>query len=224
MIFPAFVFVLSTILGNAHAQATWNPGHTFLVTTEADGTANVTVDWRVTSYDDVTVRIGSVVEFVYAPYHDVYVHPTGDCSTDGRVFVSDEEDEWGAYTFDEEGTVTFACDVADGAHCRAGQIVNFNVLPADDHDHEGDHSDAGHSDANAKVAEEEGRDHKEDDHDHSDAGLTGDADTDTKASEEEDASQEEVSAPAETISEESGAAMFSEIHFAAALSAIMAMM
>ncbi|EJK49603.1 hypothetical protein THAOC_31506, partial [Thalassiosira oceanica] len=101
---------------------------------EAGESTTVTINWRITSYDNVTVRVGDSVEFVYEPYHDVYVHPTGDCSTDGRILVSDKNDGRGVYNFTEEGTVTFACDVADGDHCRAGQIVHFHVLSAADSD------------------------------------------------------------------------------------------
>ena len=211
MILSAFVLSTMVMLGNA--QATWNPEHTFLITSGDDGTTNVTVDWRVTAYDDVTVRVGSAVEFVYSPYHDVYVHPTGDCSTDGRIFVSDESEERGSYEFTEVGMVTFACDVAEGAHCQAGQIVHFNVLPAEDHDKDGDEEggDNGH------YAKEE----DQDDHNHSEAA--GHSDADTKIAEQEDQSQEDVRAPAETVAEESGAPMFSEVFFAAALSLFIAM-
>jgi len=122
---------------------------------EAGESTTVTINWRITSYDNVTVQVGDSVEFVYEPYHDVYVHPTGDCLTDGRILVSDKNDGRGVYDFTEEGTVTFACDVADGDHCRAGQIVHFHVLSAADSDQTSDiPADSGnYTDASTSIVD-----------------------------------------------------------------------
>merc|ERR1719343_792707 len=64
--------------------------------------------------------------------HNVFIHPTMDCTLDGAIpvgFASGTE-----YTFVEadgspDGTdMFFSCDIGDGAHCRAGQFLTVKVF------------------------------------------------------------------------------------------------
>ena len=71
-------------------------------------------------------NVGDTVRFSWIGTHNVYIHPTMDCRTDGRIFVGDTS---GAnYTFTEGGTVIFACDFQN--HCDRGLYVEFTVLRA----------------------------------------------------------------------------------------------
>ena len=117
----------------------------------------ITLVWRVPSgrYPDHDARVWDTVEFLYDPdFHDVHVHPTGDCSGDGRVPVAGAGGA-ASYTFgeDEAGTtVTFACDAGGGTHCSAGQIVRFRV--AGGSPGTADEADGGGADTEGEGVEE----------------------------------------------------------------------
>lgn len=71
-------------------------------------------------------NVGDTVRFSWIGTHNVYIHPTMDCRTDGRIFVGDTS---GAnYTFSDGGTVLFACDFQN--HCDRGLYMEFTVLRA----------------------------------------------------------------------------------------------
>lgn len=68
------------------------------------------------------------VTFNYGPNHDVHIHPSGNCTEDGRILVGAQGAGSATYTFTESdgGTdVSFACDFF--SHCENGQIVTFTV-------------------------------------------------------------------------------------------------
>jgi len=73
--------------------------------------------------------VGDDVVFDWVFFHNVYIHPTGDCSMADRVLVGDVSPA--SYTFTEEdaesGEVVFACDI--GLHCLEGMLLTFIVLP-----------------------------------------------------------------------------------------------
>merc|ERR1712194_301460 len=87
--------------------------------------AEIPIVWAVRSYEDMTAVVGDTVTFDWTGTHNVHTHPTGTCDTAGAVLVSDASPA--SYTFTEAGTITFSCDVSNGAHCDAGQIVTFEV-------------------------------------------------------------------------------------------------
>lgn len=65
--------------------------------------------------------------FNYGGFHNVYIHPNGNCDETGRILVGDTGGP-ASYTFsaDDSGqAITFACDI--GAHCESGQIISFQV-------------------------------------------------------------------------------------------------
>ena len=59
--------------------------------------------------------------------HNVFVHPSGDCTEDGATLVGDTSPA--TYTVTDadvaSGSITFACDV--GSHCESGMILTFQV-------------------------------------------------------------------------------------------------
>ena len=59
--------------------------------------------------------------------HNVFVHPSGDCTEDGATLVGDTSPA--TYTVTDadvaSGSITFACDIA--SHCDGGMIQTFNA-------------------------------------------------------------------------------------------------
>jgi hypothetical protein len=93
------------------------------------GAADTSLTWSVQSYSETQATVGDSVTFTYSSNHNVYIHPTGDCSEDGRIMVGDNNASPVTYTFtaDEVGTtVVFACDT--GSHCESGQIISYAVV------------------------------------------------------------------------------------------------
>eukprot|EP00980_Cylindrotheca_fusiformis_P003772 scaffold834_cov123-Cylindrotheca_fusiformis.AAC.19 len=94
-----------------------------------------TIGWFIPEngqMDPITMHAGDTLTFNYTDgNHEVYIHPLGNCSEDGRVFVGERSAGPASYTFkdSEIGTnVTFACDYVN--HCEYGQIINVEVLPS----------------------------------------------------------------------------------------------
>ena len=95
----------------------------------------IEIDWFIPNGDEYNPRgfsAGDKVSFVWNYFHNVYIHPTGNCSTDGRTLVGSESPA--VYTFTEadeaKGEVTFACDV--GSHCESGQKITFVAESSED--------------------------------------------------------------------------------------------
>jgi hypothetical protein len=68
------------------------------------------------------------VTFNYVDPHNVYIHPSGDCTEDDKILVGATGAGSATYTFkssDAGADVTFACDFS--AHCEAGQIITFSI-------------------------------------------------------------------------------------------------
>lgn len=77
--------------------------------------------------------VGDTMIFRWAQgFHNVYIHPTMNCTLDGRIEVGAQPGT--TYIFNEadgspEGTdMFFSCDIGDGAHCRAGQFLTVKVF------------------------------------------------------------------------------------------------
>ena len=106
---------------------------TFLVFAQlaslADGQEIIDVFRWVVPYDgpkEFTANVGDTMVFRWAQgMHNVFIHPTMDCTLDGRIQIGTQPGT--EYTFVEgdgspEGTdMFFACDIGNGAHCRAGK-------------------------------------------------------------------------------------------------------
>mmetsp|Transcript_4173 Transcript_4173/g.5475 ORF Transcript_4173/g.5475 Transcript_4173/m.5475 type:complete len:156 (+) Transcript_4173:92-559(+) len=78
--------------------------------------------------------VGHSITFSWVGTHNVYIHPTGDCSEIGAILVS--ETSPAVYTFQEADlnkTVTFSCEIS--SHCTLGMIMDVAVS-----DHEDDTS------------------------------------------------------------------------------------
>ena len=77
----------------------------------------------------MTVSLGDTIVFNWSGIHNVYIHPTGDCSQVGAIFVGTETGA--SYTFIDAdvGDLEFVCDV--GAHCENGMRVTVTVIAAD---------------------------------------------------------------------------------------------
>mmetsp|Transcript_10895 Transcript_10895/g.26191 ORF Transcript_10895/g.26191 Transcript_10895/m.26191 type:complete len:248 (-) Transcript_10895:315-1058(-) len=88
---------------------------------------------------EFTANVGDTMVFRWTQsIHNVYIHPTMDCTLDGRIEVGTQPGT--EYTFVEadgspEGTdMFFACDIGSGAHCRAGQFLTVKVFSLEDED------------------------------------------------------------------------------------------
>jgi len=79
-----------------------------------------TDEWRFgTNLADRSYNVGDTVTFEWTGTHNVYIHPSGDCSTDGAIEVGETSPT--SYTFTAVGNVTFACDVPN--HCQDGGMI-----------------------------------------------------------------------------------------------------
>eukprot|EP00554_Chaetoceros_debilis_P003647 CAMPEP_0194083554 /NCGR_PEP_ID=MMETSP0149-20130528/9573_1 /TAXON_ID=122233 /ORGANISM="Chaetoceros debilis, Strain MM31A-1" /LENGTH=165 /DNA_ID=CAMNT_0038765989 /DNA_START=72 /DNA_END=566 /DNA_ORIENTATION=- len=98
----------------------------------------ISVDWFIPNnnddgYEDINVQVGDTINFTWAGNlpHNVYIHPSQDCSQDGAIVVG-MSSSYGdsSYTFQSSdvGKMTFACDV--GSHCEMGQILKVTVESA----------------------------------------------------------------------------------------------
>mmetsp|Transcript_2736 Transcript_2736/g.6886 ORF Transcript_2736/g.6886 Transcript_2736/m.6886 type:complete len:193 (+) Transcript_2736:201-779(+) len=89
----------------------------------------ISVEWFVPEsgkpYPNGAAQVNDTVKFRWEAFHNVYIHPTGDCSKDGAILVGDQSGAEYTFTADDIGTVTFACDV--GQHCKYGQIITYDV-------------------------------------------------------------------------------------------------
>jgi len=123
----------------------------------------------VVPYDgakEFTANVGDTMVFRWAQtIHNVNIHPTMDCTLDGRIEVGTQPGT--EYTFVEadgspEGTdMFFACDIGNGAHCRAGQFLTVKVFSLEggdagmeDGDSEIDNSDPVEEDSTMMVETE----------------------------------------------------------------------
>lgn len=84
---------------------------------------------------EFTANVGDTMIFRWAQgVHNVYIHPTMDCTLDGAIAVGTTPGT--AYTFVEadgspEGKdMFFSCDIGQGGHCRAGQWLIAKVFSA----------------------------------------------------------------------------------------------
>merc|ERR1711933_4398 len=68
------------------------------------------------------------IKFRWEGYHNVLIHPSGNCDTTDAVLIQEGEDASGTYVVQEKdiGVMTFACDTKK--HCQLGQIINITVL------------------------------------------------------------------------------------------------
>jgi hypothetical protein len=90
---------------------------------------DVELDWFIQVFPDKFVLPGDTVIFSYDAFHNVHIHPTGDCTETGSILVGAEGAGTVSYTFKEEEvntTVFFACDYMQ--HCEFGQNIKFNVV------------------------------------------------------------------------------------------------
>ena len=69
--------------------------------------------------------VGDTIVFAWNGSHNVFIHPSGSCDQTDRIFVGNQPQS--SYTFTEaDGSADgnelfFACDIANGAHCRVGK-------------------------------------------------------------------------------------------------------
>ena len=90
---------------------------------------------EVIPYPDLEANVGDQIEFQWVGVHNVFIHPSGNCSQTGRIAVGNISPV--VYTFTEEDagkTLTFACDVrsqsgASGTHCEFGMRFDVFVIP-----------------------------------------------------------------------------------------------
>ena len=101
-------------------------------TTTVSAQREIAMDWFVPtgdSFPPMIVNVGDTLVFYWEGFHNVYIHPTGDCTQTGRSAVGFMSGT--VYTFAEEdvGELEFACDV--GNHCENGMRVTVTVVSVD---------------------------------------------------------------------------------------------
>lgn len=99
-----------------------------------EGAKTITIDWFIPTeeeediYEGIKANVGDTVQFIWSNYHNVFMHPSRDCTDIGAIEVgASAVDGEGSYTFTENdiGYVSFACDIS--SHCEIGQFVTINV-------------------------------------------------------------------------------------------------
>jgi len=90
----------------------------------------LSLDWTIMAYPQGAAQVGDTLTFNWQGEHNVYVHPSGDCTMDGAILIGEESGASHTFTADQVGEVTFACDIYNGAHCGAGQIITYVVTDA----------------------------------------------------------------------------------------------
>ena len=88
----------------------------------------VQMDWFVpseSSFPPMTVNVGDTVVFNWNGVHNVYIHPTGNCTDTGRVLVGTVSGASYSFTQADVGEMEFVCNV--GTHCENGMRVTFSV-------------------------------------------------------------------------------------------------
>ncbi len=90
---------------------------------------DIDFNWRITTYQPETAKVGDTITFNWSGSHDVYIHPSGTCDEDGSIVVGMNTGSTFTFKEDDVGDVTFACQVS--SHCDAGQIVTYTVNPGD---------------------------------------------------------------------------------------------
>ena len=92
------------------------------------GATKFEITWFVAAYGDISAAPGDLVTFSYDEFSDVWIHPSGDCTLDGSIYVGPIGPATVTYIFTEADagkTITFTSSVSD--NCFQGQIINFNV-------------------------------------------------------------------------------------------------
>jgi plastocyanin len=111
---------------------------TFLAIVSAASAEIFQVDWDFIPNTPLVVRVGDTVTFTWiSELHDVYIHPTLDCTKTGDIGVYTTATLGGSstYTFKEEDAtfegleMYFASDVR--LHCEANTNQRVKVFPAD---------------------------------------------------------------------------------------------
>jgi plastocyanin len=96
------------------------------------------VDWDFIPDAPFDVKVGDTVAFTWlSELHDIYIHPTLDCTDTGAIAVYAPATQGGSptYTFSAEDAspggndMFFACDI--GTHCSANVNLAVKVFPAD---------------------------------------------------------------------------------------------
>mmetsp|Transcript_22807 Transcript_22807/g.25990 ORF Transcript_22807/g.25990 Transcript_22807/m.25990 type:complete len:448 (+) Transcript_22807:276-1619(+) len=83
-------------------------------------------------YPNITMRVGDTIEFTYGVIHNVYIHPTNDCTQIGSIKVGGALDSPASYTFTEDDLgkeIFFSCD--RDIHCENGQNMIVTVASTD---------------------------------------------------------------------------------------------
>jgi hypothetical protein len=111
---------------------------TFLAIVSAASAETFQIYWDFMPKDCLDVKVGDTVEFTWlSELHDVYIHPTLDCTKTGGIGVYTTATHGGSstYTFKQEDAtfdgldMFFASDVA--LHCEANTNLAVKVFPAD---------------------------------------------------------------------------------------------
>lgn len=92
------------------------------------GATKFELSWFVAAYGGIDAFPGDSVTFNYDEFSDVWIHPSGDCTQDGSIFVGPIGPAAASYRFTEADAgkvITFTSSVSD--NCLQGQIINFTV-------------------------------------------------------------------------------------------------
>lgn len=78
---------------------------------------------------ELTAKVGDTIKFTWLyGVHNVYIHPTKDCTLDGAIEVGVTTNTEYTFTQVDAGTdMFFSCDIGVGAHCRAGQYLTVKL-------------------------------------------------------------------------------------------------
>lgn len=111
----------------------WGILMTLLVSQVSQSTAQTTipVSWDFNINEPINATVGDTLEFTWprSGFHDIYIHPTGNCFPAGAIQLYSPPTTGGTFSYTltpDDGApggnrVFFACEVGEGVHCE------FNV-------------------------------------------------------------------------------------------------
>jgi plastocyanin len=106
---------------------------TTIISVSVSAAETIMVDnWYIPPYrgpKTLDAKVGDTIVFEWDSGHNVYIHPTMNCLTNGAIFVG--SDSPALYTFAEADAGTdmfFACEIGDRSHCNSGKYNCTNAI------------------------------------------------------------------------------------------------
>ena len=93
--------------------------------------ANIDIEQSIQEYEDTTAQVGDTITFTWSSTHNVYMHPSGTCDSEGAILIGETSPVTYTFTADDvDEDLFFICGIP--GHCDAGQTITVSVTEAGD--------------------------------------------------------------------------------------------